>query len=1093
MALIPSFGYWVRRQRKALDLTREALAQQVGCAAVTIKKIEQDERRPSRQMAQRLAVCLAIAPEQHSRFIQIALGERSASQLTLPAAPISTAAAWPGFLVGADTHEGFVGRTRELGWLMTQLADVKQGRGRVVFVTGEAGQGKTALLTQFARLTQRQEPQLLTAAGAGHALGGRGDPYQPFRDILYQLTGQRDISPTDSPPGTDASQTHFFAHYTEMLHYLAAQRPLLLLLDDLQWADTASISLLFHLARQLSRQKILIIGAYRRSDLALAPSGSTPQHPLPPVVNELSRLLGAIQLHLDETSPAEGRLLVDALLDREPNRLDDAFRAALYRHTDGHPLFTVELLRDFRERGLLVQDESQTWLARTPLDWQTVPARVEAVIAGRIGRLERPLQDLLAAASVEGETFTVQILADLLSQDETTLLRWLTGTLAQQHHLVRERGEVQVGEQWLTQYQFNHALFQQYLYQRLGQGERRQWHGQIAQRLEHLYQGQSIRITATLAHHYAAASQPDRAIPYLLQAGDQARVQFAYQDAIGYYRQVLHFLQNKQAAPQAARTLMKLGLTHHLASEFVQARQAYAEGFALWQQGGREDKAVAGLSDQILRVDWRDPMTLDPTQAGDFWSAGIIEQLFSGLVELTPELDVVPDIAESWQVEEGGRRYLFHLRPDAKWSDGQPVTAEDFVCAWRRVLGQADASLAHVLSGIKGAKAFQQGETADPKTVAIRAVAERTLLVELDEPASHFVHLLAHSATFPVPRHRVQRYGAAWADPDKLVNNGPFRLAQWQPGQQMVLRRNETYRGRSSGNLAQVEVCLQADAWGRLNLYQQDRLDVFRLWFLPADEIERQQQRHAGEYVSGPQLTTLYVTFNMSRPPFNDERVRQAFALATDRETLAEVVLRGYYAPALGGFSPQGLPGHSEDAGLPFDPVRARQLLAEAGYDTLPPLDFFVSDFRVGDAAFLTQQWREHLGADVTVKVRQWSALAELDEGKPFLAYSGWIADYPDPDSFLRVCVLGSLEGWYDPTYARLVTQASALPDQAARLRLYQQADRLLVQTAALIPLTYGRVHLLVKPWVRRFPVSALRVRYWKDVIMEGVRSQTRD
>ncbi|NIN70087.1 MAG: tetratricopeptide repeat protein, partial [Anaerolineae bacterium] len=369
-----------------------------------------------------------------------------------------------------------------------------------------------------------------------------------------------------------------------------------------------------------------------------------------------------------------------------PNRLGERFRAALHHHTEGHPLFTVELLHTMQERGDLVRDAEGYWIVGPALDWETLPPRVEAVIEERVARLETRLRDVLAVASVEGETFTAQVVARVQGIGERPLLGALSQQLERRHHLVQSHGEIQVDHKFLSRYRFTHTMFQQYLYNAFSPGERRLLHGEIASALEDLYQEENEQITVQLARHYAEAGQVQQAITFLLRAGDQARDLYAFDEAIDFYKRALAFLRDEGDYERTARTLMKLGLTYHLAFKFKRARQAYEEGFALWKRAGARPVDPLPPAPHPLRLQGYDPVTLDPTMSMDTTSGSIIQQLFSGLVTLNAEMDVVPEMAQSWEVLEGGGSYIFHLRDDARWSDETPVTAEDFVYAWRRVL-----------------------------------------------------------------------------------------------------------------------------------------------------------------------------------------------------------------------------------------------------------------------------------------------------------------------------------------------------------------------------------------------------------------------
>ena len=1047
----------------------------------------------------------------------------------------------------------FVAREPELAQLQGYLEKMLAGQGQVVLITGDAGSGKTALAHEFARRAQHTRADLIVAGGNCNAYTGLGDPYLPFREILGLLSGdiehtwtQGAMTPENAQrlwavgplftqilrehgpdlmdrfvsgptltrgaagpapgqpdglkpagkrpepqvaPGqvVEAAQEDLFEQLTNALQALTQKQPLLLLIDDAQWADVASISLLFHLSRKLAGCRMLLLVAYRSDELGLGRNGQ--RHPLESVINEIKRLYGQAQLDL---SQLRDQNFVEAFLDVQPNRLGPAFRATLYQRTQGHPLFTVELLRAMQERGDIVQDEQGRWIEGATLNWEALPARVEAVIEERINRLGEELREILAVASVEGETFTAQVAARVQKIDERPLLRQLSQVLEKQHRLLREQGELQVGDRFLSRYQFAHTLFQQHLYHQLSAGERRLLHGEIAAALEELYAGRTEEITVQLARHYREAGQVEQAVIYLLRAGDQARGLHAHQEAIELYQQALTFLKASGAYERAARTLMKLGLTYHLAFNFQQARQAYHEGFALWQRASMSQLMPQSPAPHPLRIIWLDPLTLDPTLADDDTSGVIIKQLFSGLVTLNPELDVAPEIAHSWEVLEGGRSYVFHLRDDVRWSDGRPVTAEDFIYAWGRVLDPASGSPNPAyLFDIKGAKALHRGQLSEAGHMAVRALDAVTLAVELERPTSYFPQLLAQPQLFPVPRHMVERYGPAWTEPEHIVTNGAFNLARWQPGQGLILERNSEYRGHFSGNVQQVTLALDlgpsADLSERLARYEADQIDLMPLFLSPA--MHQIQARYAAEYFSRPVLNTQYIGFNLGRPPFEDPRVRRAFALSIDHEALATVIRSSHNFPATGGFLPPGMPGHSAGIGLPYDPEQARQLLAEAGYPAgrnFPITAYLAKGNYELESNYLQQQWAEILGVKIVWKAVAWERLLDqFHRGPPSLFRVGWVADYPDPDSMLRIGPPLQWIKWQNETYIELVEKARRIPNQAERMKLYQQADKMLIEAAVLIPLIYGRWHFLIKPWVSKYPTSALGWHFWKDVVIE--------
>lgn len=348
-----------------------------------------------------------------------------------------------------------------------------------------------------------------------------------------------------------AEQSHLFQQETNLLRDLAQTHPLLLILDDLQWADTASISLLFHLGRRLEDARILIAGAYRGEEIALGrPATSEPeqystgsmqieQHQLQKVLSEFKRNHGDIWLDLSQTGKAGKRCFVNALLETEPNYLGEGFRKELTRRTGGHPLFTIELVRAMQARGDLIRDNKGFWTEGSVLDWDTLPVRVQGAIEARIGRLEPELREILNVASVEGESLTVQVVARVQGMEESTLLRRLAQDLAMKHKLVVEQAEVQIGSIRLSRFKFNHALIQNYLYQQLSQSERRLLHGKVAAALESCYGEQVDEFAVQLAHHYSSAGDDGRALHYFPRAAENAQSVYANADARIHYTRAI--------------------------------------------------------------------------------------------------------------------------------------------------------------------------------------------------------------------------------------------------------------------------------------------------------------------------------------------------------------------------------------------------------------------------------------------------------------------------------------------------------------------------------------------------------------------------
>lgn len=961
-------------------------------------------------------------------------------------------------------------------------------------VTDEARVRLRGLLVRSAQVLIEVGPDLVDVLVPGAKLVGlvgkavanvAGVP-----DDLEQLVEQRRarLAAGQLP----VEQSHIFEQYTAVLQRLAEEQPIAILLDDLHWVDLSSLSLLFHLGRRITDSRILIVGTYRPEDVALGRHGE--RHPLDRVLNEFKRYFGDVEVDLRGASDTERRRFIDELLDTEPNRLGSAFREALFRHTDGQALFTVELLREMQARGYIVQDEAGRWIEAPQLDWGVLPERVEGVVEERIGRLEDELREILTVASVEGEDFTAQVVARVQDASVRHLLRQLSRDLERRHHLVRECGEIVIDTHRLSRYQFAHTPCQRYLYGQLSAAERRLFHADVARILEELYAGKLDEITVQLARHYEEAGVPDKAVKYLLDAGDHARALYAHAEAVTYYEKALAILEEQGERERAARVLMKLGLTHHMAFDFQSARQVYERGFAAWRQASVSASTNHRAVPYTLRVGiLQTPAGVDPALAADGATAAVQDQIFSGLVDLNSELDIVPDVAHSWDVLEAGRKYVFRLRDDVFWSDGTPVTAGDFEFAWKRVLDPATGSpSASVLYDLAGAEAFNRGELTDPQAVGVLAVDPTTLVVELERPTHYFPYVLDHCVAYAVPRHIVERLGAAWAAvesmrPEELVTSGPLRVERWaDDGLSFV--RYHSYHGEVTGNVERVEVVLHDNPEERLQDYAADEVDIIFLWGLRPEELDRARRLYASEYVSGPLLHTSFIAFDTRQTPLQDRRVRQALAMGFDRRELADSVLRGLETPATGGFVPPGVFGHSTGIGLPYDVERAQQLMAEAGYrggSGFPGISLLVpAEAMVPESEYIQASWRHNLGIEVNLDIQPWREYVGRLEERPAAAMYGWSADYPDPDNFLRLGIQSDATGWREGAFQRLVEEARRLEYHKDRMDLYNLADRLLMRDAAIVPLTYGQLHMLVKPRVRKFPMSAVMRWFWKDAVM---------
>jgi tetratricopeptide (TPR) repeat protein len=570
--------------------------------------------------------CLAKEKEERYQTVEELLAELNALEGDTEASAVVERPPLPAFLVEEkppreeeEEEPVFVAREGELARLNAFLERALSGRGQVIFITGEARGGKTALVQEFCRRAQDAHPDLIVAAGKCNAHTGIGDPYSPFVEILGLLAGDVEakwaagtinkelarrlwnLIPETAravvddgpdlidifvpgrrflaragmfthasgdwlfrlkrlvekksalPPDSTLQQSNLFEQYTRMLIALASVRPIILFLDDLQWVDAGSASLLFHLGRRVAGHRILIAGAFRSDEVALGRGDG--RHPIETVVHEFKRDFGDIQLELGGTESGE---LVDALIDTEPNHLPRSFRQTFLKLTKGHPLFTVELLRAIKDRDMLIKDQEGRWVESPSLDWNALPARVDAVIEERISRLNEKLRETLTMASVEGEEFTAEVLARLQEVETRKLIRLLSADLDKRHHLVAAKGMRQLDRLNLSLYIFRHILFQRYLYNSLDEVERTHLHAEVGQVLEDLYGERGEEISVQLARHYQEAGIVDKAVSYLQKAGNRAVRLSAGEEAIGHFSKALELLQKLPETPE--RDLQELSL-----------------------------------------------------------------------------------------------------------------------------------------------------------------------------------------------------------------------------------------------------------------------------------------------------------------------------------------------------------------------------------------------------------------------------------------------------------------------------------------------------------------------------------------------------
>ncbi len=520
--------------------------------------------------------------------------------------------------------------------------------------------------------------------------------------------------------------------------------------------------------------------------------------------------------------------------------------------------------------------------------------------------------------------------------------------------------------------------------------------------------------------------------------------------------------------------------------------------------------ATARAQIQSIRMPTTEPPTLDPALATDHSSVQIAIQLFEGLSEIDEAGQPVPLGAERWEVGDDGRTFTFSLRGDRMWSDGTPVTAADYVWAWRRAIDpRTAADYASLFYPIKNAVRIH-AERLDPALLGVTARDARTLVVNLDEPIAHFPRLTALVTFAPLKKEALERHGDRWTRPENIVSNGPFRLVEWQHDRQIVLERSPTYPGadrlmpRATFRIFPEDAAAQV-----LSAYEGSSLDVFGTgasFEVPPQDAER----ILGDPASRPsvrttaQSGTLFLAVNHRRPHLQDPRVRRALGQVIERERVLREVLRRIGTPAL-SLVPDGIVGRDEGRWPVEDVGAARAAMADAGFQDgkdFPPitLTFNVSPQWSQLADYLKERYRDALGVELKLEPMEWTAYARWRRGEEWtaggdLARGGWLSDYEDPHNWYgqiwdsREDASSFNAGWKHELYDAYVREGVMTLDRDQRSALYNQADEILAAEYPSIPIFHYASRTHVRPYVRGFePERVLSLVRLKRVRLDEER-----
>lgn len=512
------------------------------------------------------------------------------------------------------------------------------------------------------------------------------------------------------------------------------------------------------------------------------------------------------------------------------------------------------------------------------------------------------------------------------------------------------------------------------------------------------------------------------------------------------------------------------------------------------QSTGSSSGSSSSSSTADLTLPGADPITLDPALASDADSASYIVEIFGGLMTLDQNLKVVPDLSDGMPTQtqnaDGTVTYTFKIRQDAYFHDGRPVTADDVKYSLDRaaVLGQTTSATAEAYLGdIVGAKDVTRGRA--DSISGVKVVDAHTLTITIDSPKSYFLAKLTYPTAFVVDRNQIESNPRNWTR--KPNGTGPYEMVQWRLNESILLQANERYH---LGAPSVKRVLFQLAGGSALTQYENGQLDAAPVSVNDIERVQSSRDPLNAQYKTGPELSLSYIGFNVNVPPFDDPKVRLAFAKAIDKQQIARVVLLNML-PVADTIMMPGLPGYKADDGgdvQSFDVAAAKKLLSESKYGGPDGLGTITLTEIGGGASAgvatqaIVDQWRQNLGVDVSIQQSEAATFFnDLDSGRMQMFDIGWIMDYPDPEDIIDLLFYsGSRQNntnYSNPQVDQLVTEARTEQDFTKRADLYQQAERIILQDAPWIPLFYGQDHLVVKPYVQGYgpePMVIPRLRY---------------
>lgn len=464
---------------------------------------------------------------------------------------------------------------------------------------------------------------------------------------------------------------------------------------------------------------------------------------------------------------------------------------------------------------------------------------------------------------------------------------------------------------------------------------------------------------------------------------------------------------------------------------------------------------------ELVVINGAEPDSIDPAKIRGQPEGRVASGLFEGLTRNNEKGEVGPGMAERWEISPDGRRYTFHLRANAKWSNGDPVTAHDFHWSWLRALRSPEAEYKYQFYYIRGAEEYGEAKDAASRpaddTVAVRAVDARTLTVELKDPTPFFIDLCAFYTLMPVHRTTVERAenaGESWMRPGKLVNNGAYLLDAWRLNDRIRLAKNPLYWDAANVRMKTVDLLPMGSPNTAFNFYSSGVADlILDKSMIPTSLVPVLKSRP--DYHSAPILATYYIRYNVTRKPFDDVKVRKAFSLVVDKHLITDKVTQAGEVVA-DAFVPPGTAGYQPPAGLKRDVGTAKQLLAEAGYPGgagFPVVRYLYTNRSETDekiAVELQAMLKRDLGITIQLSKQEWAVYLHSQSGLDYdFSRSSWVGDYRDPNTFLDMYLAGggnNNTGWGNKRYDELIKLAGRETDQEKRFAIFREAETILIR-----------------------------------------------